>query len=80
METVDKIKKELINKIQSISNKDFLEALNTLISSKSTELKTEDLSNSQKAMLKMSENDVKNGRLISETAMAKRNLEWLNVI
>jgi hypothetical protein len=29
-------------------------------------------------MLKMSEDDIKGGRLISLDAMNKRNLEWLN--
>ena len=29
-------------------------------------------------MLEMSENDIKNGNLISQEAMNKRNLEWLN--
>lgn len=29
-------------------------------------------------MLEMSETDIKNDRLISQEAMDKRNLEWLN--
>lgn len=29
-------------------------------------------------MLEMSEDDIKNGRLISQEEMDKRNLEWLN--
>lgn len=29
-------------------------------------------------MLEMSETDIENGRLISQEAMDKRNLEWLN--
>lgn len=31
-------------------------------------------------MLEMSEKDIKNGKLISQEAMDKRNLEWLNAI
>jgi len=38
------------------------------------------LTNEQKAMLEMSENDIKTGKLISQDAMNKRNLEWLNAI
>jgi len=29
-------------------------------------------------MLQMSEDDIQNGRLISQDEMNKRNLEWLN--
>ncbi|MGD9993054.1 MAG: hypothetical protein AB7S69_07125 [Salinivirgaceae bacterium] len=32
----------------------------------------------QKELLEMSEVDIKNGRLISQEAMDKRNLEWLS--
>jgi hypothetical protein len=37
-----------------------------------------ELSSEQKEMLQMSEKDIENGRLISQEAMNKRNLEWLN--
>ncbi|MEZ4916235.1 MAG: hypothetical protein R2836_04545 [Chitinophagales bacterium] len=36
------------------------------------------LNDEQKTMLEMSEQDIKNGKLISQEAMDKRNLEWLN--
>jgi hypothetical protein len=39
-----------------------------------------ELTNEQKMMLEMSENDIKTGKLISQDAMNKRNLEWLNAI
>lgn len=31
-------------------------------------------------MLEMSEEDIQNGKLISQEAMNKRNLEWLNAM
>lgn len=37
-----------------------------------------ELTSEQKKMLEMSEDDIKNGRLISQKAMDKRNLKWLN--
>jgi len=80
MATVDKIRTGLIDKILSIRNKDFLEALDNLISSSKSESKIVELTNEQKAMLEMSENDIKAGKLISQDAMNKRNLEWLNAI
>ena len=80
MATVDKIRTGLIDKILSINNKDFLEALDKLISSSKSESEIVELTNEQKAMLEMSEKDIKMGKLISQDAMNKRNLEWLNAI
>jgi hypothetical protein len=31
-------------------------------------------------MLEMSENDIANGELISQDAMDKRNMEWINAM
>ena len=80
MTTVDKLRNGLIDKILSIKNKDFLEALDKLISSKSSDSSIVELSNEQKIMLKISEEDIENGNLISQEAMDKRNLEWLNAM
>jgi hypothetical protein len=78
MATVDKIRNALIDKILTIRNKDFLIALDKLVSTSSTEEGSIELSPEQKEMLEMSEEDIKSGRLISQEAMDKRNLEWLN--
>ncbi len=78
MATVDKIRSGLIDKILTIRNKDFLIALDNLISSSSADTEIVELTAEQKEMLEMSETDIKNGRLISQDAMDKRNLEWLN--
>ena len=78
METVDKLRNGLIDKILSIKDKALLEALDKLISSSPYESEIVELSKEQKVMLEMSEEDIKNGHLISHEAMVKRNLEWLN--
>ncbi|MDR9447341.1 MAG: hypothetical protein RI519_06400 [Balneolaceae bacterium] len=78
MDTVDKIRNGLIDKILSIKDRDVLVALNTLISSEAKEDDIIELSSDQKKMLELSEEDIKHGRLISQEAMDKRNLEWLN--
>lgn len=80
METVDKIRNELIGKILTIKNEDFLLALDKLIVSSTSEKNIFELTEVQKKMLEMSEDDIKNGRLISQEAMNKRNLDWLNAI
>lgn len=78
MATVDKIRTGLIDKILTIRNKEFLQALDTLVSSSSTDSDIVELTAEQKEILEMSESDIKNGRLISQEAMDKRNMEWLN--
>ena len=78
MTTVDKIRNGLIDKILAIKDPDFLESLDKLISSSASGSDIVRLTSEQKEMLEMSEEDIKNGRLISQEAMDKRNLEWLN--
>lgn len=80
MATTDKIRSELIDKILSIKNRDFLEALDQLVTTSLSESEIVELTNEQKAMLKISELDIKNGQLISQEAMDRRNLEWLNAM
>ena len=80
MATVDKIRNGLIDKILSIRNKEFLVALDKLISFSESESETVELTDEQKLMLEMSENDFQNGKLIFQNAMNKRNLEWLNAM
>ncbi|HBI80637.1 MAG TPA: hypothetical protein DDY04_01470 [Bacteroidales bacterium] len=80
METVEKIKKRLIEKILIIQNKDFLEALDKLISTSVSDSEPVNLTDEQKIMLEMSEDDIANGELISQEAMDKRNMEWLNAM
>ncbi|SEA46479.1 hypothetical protein [Psychroflexus halocasei] len=78
MATIDNLKNELIDKIMSIENKDFLVALDQLISSNSSNPEIIELSQEQKAMLELSERDIENERLISQEKMDIRDLEWIN--
>ena len=57
-----------------------MEALNQLFTTSSTESEIVELTNEQKGMLETSESDIKNGQLISQEAMGRRNLEWLNAM
>jgi|TARA_R110000850_G_scaffold16697_1_gene51662 hypothetical protein len=80
MATIDNIKSGLIDKILAIKNKEFLKALDQLISSSTTDSDLVELTREQKLLLQMSEEDIKDGKLISQEAMDKRNLEWLNAL
>ena len=57
-----------------------MEALNQLFTTSSTESEIVELTNEQKGMLETSESDIKNGQLISQEAMDRRNLEWLKAM
>lgn len=80
MATVENIRNRLIDKILSIKNIDILEALDKLISVSSLESDTVLLTDEQKILLEMSEKDIEAGNLISQEAMDKRNLEWLDTM
>lgn len=80
MKAVDKIRNKLIDKIMSIKDRRFLEELDKIISSSSSESDSIELTKEQKIMLEMGEQDIKNGDVISQDEMMKRNLEWLNGI
>ena len=67
-----------MDKILAVKNKDFLEALDKLVASSSSLSDLVELTAGQKEMLEMSDDDIESGRLISQEAMNKRNLEWLN--
>jgi hypothetical protein len=78
MSNVDSIRNGLIDKILAIRNKDFLEALDKLVSTSKSAEDIIELSDSQKALLQMSEDDLSAGRTISQDEMMKRNLKWLD--
>ncbi|MFD2037718.1 hypothetical protein ACFSKL_23185 [Belliella marina] len=78
MASIEKIRSGLIDKILSINNREFLEALDKLIASSSSQPGIVELTKEQRAILELSEQDIKSGKLISQEIMDKRNLEWLN--
>lgn len=78
MATVKDIRNGLIDKLLTINNKEFLKALDTLISSETSNFARTKLTEEQKFLLEMSEQDIKNGKLISQEAMNQRNMEWLD--
>jgi hypothetical protein len=77
MTATDQIRNGLIEKIMTINNKDFLSALFQIINNSSTENKTVKLSEEQIVMLNLSENDIKNGNLITHTKLDHTDLKWL---
>ncbi len=77
MQTVDHIRNDLIDRIMTITNKDFLIALNNLLSVSETETQVIALTKEQELMLKMSDVDIKEGRTISHEDFKDKTNQWL---
>ena len=77
MATVDTLRNDLIDKLLAISNKDYLQALNKLVESSSPVQDRVQLTEEQILMLKLSDEDIKAGRLISQQQVDKDDREWL---
>lgn len=77
MAQVDNLRNGLIEKILTISNIDYLKALNELVASSKLEKDKLELTEEQILMLKLSDKDIKNGRLISQNQLDKEDLLWL---
>ena len=77
MNGADKIRNSIIDKLLTISNTDYLSALYQLVSKSSVNEDVVQLSESQILMLNMSDEDIKNERVISQEDLDKMDLEWL---
>lgn len=73
----NQIKHRLIDKIMSTNNEKILSAIDQLLDSIETPQEKTSLTKEQKWMLEMSEEDLKNGKTISQQELDKNNLTWL---
>lgn len=73
----DNIRNSIIDKLLTISNKDYLSALHQLVSSSAVNDDIIHLSEAQILMLNMSDDDIKNNRIVSQDELDKADLEWL---
>lgn len=77
MNATDNIRNRIIDKLLTISNQDYLSALYHLIEKSDVNDDVVELSESQILMLNMSDEDIKNHRIISQEELDKNDLEWL---
>jgi len=77
MNQTDIIRNSIIDKLITISNRDYLKAIYKIVDNSSVVADKIHLSAEQKIMLQLSENDIKENRIISETEMNKSDLKWL---
>ena len=77
MTTTDQIRNGIIENLLTISNKDYLTALFQLVKSSSVDNSKVKLTEEQIVMLKLSDKDIKEGKLISHSQLDKADLKWL---
>jgi hypothetical protein len=75
--TTDNIRNSIIDKLLTISNKDYLSALYQLIDKSSVDSDLIKLSKEQILMLKLSDKDIAANRLIPQEQLDKNDIEWL---
>jgi|688.fasta_scaffold272986_1 hypothetical protein len=78
MSQADIIRNGLIDKLLAISDKEYLLALSRLVESSSVNNEKIKFTPEQLLMLQMSENDISNGRVITQEELDKSDLKWLN--
>jgi len=77
MTALDTIKSKLIDRIMVTKNEKLLKAIEAIFSSTQLE-EIHSLDSHQIEMLQMSENDIREGNLISENDLEKSDSEWMN--
>jgi hypothetical protein len=77
MATVDTLRNKLIDKLLTISNKEYLLALNRLVETSTINNDPVKLTDEQILMLQLSDDDINAGRTISQEQLDKNDLEWL---
>ena len=77
MATTNEIRNRVIESLMSINDPDYLKALEDMIKNSNVKHSAIPLTEEQKIMLAMSEEDIKNGRVIDQESLNKKELEWL---
>ena len=77
MRTADILRNNIIDKLLTISNKDYLAALYQVVNTSFVGKDNVKLSEEQILMLQLSDKDIKSGKLISQNQLDKADLQWL---
>ena len=77
MTATDHIRNGIIDKLLTISNKNYLSALFQLVESAKTDNDLVKLSKEQTLMLMLSDNDIITGKIISQSQLDKNDMKWL---
>lgn len=77
MTSVDGLRNSIIDRLLTISNKEYLTALYQLVEKSTLNNDIIQLSEEQILMLQLSEKDIAEGKLFAQEDLDKSDLEWL---
>ncbi|MEP2668589.1 MAG: hypothetical protein ABJH04_06335 [Cyclobacteriaceae bacterium] len=77
MASATDIRNKVIDQVLAIKDLEYLRALSDMIKSSHVQEEAVPLTEEQKIMLTMSEEDIKAGRTIDQVTLNERELEWL---
>jgi len=77
MATIDSLRNNIIDKLLTISNKDYLAALYQLVEKSKVDNDVVKLTEEQTLMLQLSDKDILKEKLISQEQLDKSDLKWL---
>ena len=77
MTSTTDIRNQVIDQLLSINDADYLRALSVMIKNSRVQTEVVPLTEEQKIMLVMSEEDIKAGRTIDQLTLNERELQWL---
>ena len=77
MEATDILRNNIIDKLLTITDADYLSAIYQLVERSSSDNDTVKLTEEQMLMLQLSDKDILNGILISQDQLDKEDVQWL---
>ncbi len=77
MATLKDIRNRVIDSLMSIDNAEYLQALEKMIKSSNVTHAKVPLTEEQKIMLSISDEDIQSGNIIDEGSLNKQELQWL---
>ncbi|MEM6525593.1 MAG: hypothetical protein AAF693_17465 [Bacteroidota bacterium] len=77
MATTTEIRNRLIDRLMAINNPEYLTALEKIIESSNVQQSKVMLTEEQKIMLAMSDDDIKNRRVLDQESLNEEELKWL---
>jgi hypothetical protein len=77
MTSADNIRNNIIDKLLTISNKEYLNALYNLVNSNKLDAEIIQLSAAQIKLLNLSDEDINNNRVVSQEDLDQQDVEWL---
>jgi len=77
MEATDILRNNIIDKLLTITDADYLSTIYQLVERSSSDNDTVKLTNEQTLMLQLSDKDIQNGKLISQDQLDKEDLQWV---